>query len=575
MRLHCPKANSAQHSCSALTCHRVSCLVGTSLLTLTCPLCLYQDAAALLKRQLQRLLPNVQIFLDVDIKDTNLTLEDHVSSSRAFLILLGSPKYFESPNCLREAKLAAQMQLPLILVHDCEASKNGASLEELRAACPVSGLAWRAVNVGELTSKREFCHRGLSEALQLQQEFTQADWDALGAEALRAGHYVRSGEAYFEPVVERCPLYKYIFGDDGEEPTETIPWHRVTELQIQSLARAAEKLLDANSSSTATERMGADDQHLLRRPTIRWATKASLYVPDAIAWKTPHFGRHTELYVSPHNEEACEVADEVLGMVHKLHNDPHAPIPLELVRERKHGGSIRSSARARSWLLFLHNEVFAGDEGRKLELEVSEALKRRYPQIVTVYDPAAGEFDQILAACPPSLRSAGLFNILAIEWHRGFHFEVSLRLVSSALGATLVDWRPPSLTDRVSARRRGQGRATAGALLRQMSQRRLRPSDDGGETAKQRVRLNIQPLLPDCSARIRDLVSCKSGKTASWRSAKSTLSIESVRSVAPSTKERAPPLPEVELGKSPAEVRSAQTSQAVAAVQSIHVSADL
>lgn len=51
-----------------------------------------QDAAAVIKRQLQLLLPGVQIFLDVDVQDTNLKLEDHVAKSSAMLILLGSPK---------------------------------------------------------------------------------------------------------------------------------------------------------------------------------------------------------------------------------------------------------------------------------------------------------------------------------------------------------------------------------------------------------------------------------------------------------------------------------------------------
>ena len=51
-----------------------------------------QDAAAVIKRQLQLLLPGVQIFLDVDVQDTNLKLEEHVAQSAAMLILLGSPK---------------------------------------------------------------------------------------------------------------------------------------------------------------------------------------------------------------------------------------------------------------------------------------------------------------------------------------------------------------------------------------------------------------------------------------------------------------------------------------------------
>ena len=48
---------------------------------------------------MQLLLPAARIFLDVDDLESVDALEDYVRQSAAVLILLGSPKYWLSPNC--------------------------------------------------------------------------------------------------------------------------------------------------------------------------------------------------------------------------------------------------------------------------------------------------------------------------------------------------------------------------------------------------------------------------------------------------------------------------------------------
>ena len=95
-----------------------------------------QDVAATIKRQLQLLLPDVCIFLDVDNLESVDALEGYMRESQAVLILLGSPRYFGSHNCLREVVSAAALRLPPIGVHEADASKHGAPLAELRKACP-------------------------------------------------------------------------------------------------------------------------------------------------------------------------------------------------------------------------------------------------------------------------------------------------------------------------------------------------------------------------------------------------------------------------------------------------------
>ena len=95
-----------------------------------------QDAVASVKRQLQLLLPGVSCFLDVDDLRSIDDLETYVEESAAVLILLGSERYFESRNCLREVAASKARQKPLLLLHDSDPKNNGCPLDVLKAACP-------------------------------------------------------------------------------------------------------------------------------------------------------------------------------------------------------------------------------------------------------------------------------------------------------------------------------------------------------------------------------------------------------------------------------------------------------
>ena len=52
------------------------------------------------------------------------------------LVLLGSKRYFESGNCLRELTAAVERRKPLILVHELDRNKGGVPLDSLVAECP-------------------------------------------------------------------------------------------------------------------------------------------------------------------------------------------------------------------------------------------------------------------------------------------------------------------------------------------------------------------------------------------------------------------------------------------------------
>jgi len=95
-----------------------------------------QDQAATVKRQLQRMLPGISIFLDVDDMQNVADLEQYIEQSACILCFL-SQGYLASKNCLREIRAAVSMSKPRINVHEADPRKGGATLTEMRDKdCP-------------------------------------------------------------------------------------------------------------------------------------------------------------------------------------------------------------------------------------------------------------------------------------------------------------------------------------------------------------------------------------------------------------------------------------------------------
>ena len=87
-----------------------------------------QDQCAVIKRQLQLLLPGVVVFLDVDdLKDIG-DLEGYVRATGVMLFFL-SRRYFQSRNCLREVRASLEQEKPLVLVQEQQEDKGGGPLD--------------------------------------------------------------------------------------------------------------------------------------------------------------------------------------------------------------------------------------------------------------------------------------------------------------------------------------------------------------------------------------------------------------------------------------------------------------
>ena len=93
-----------------------------------------QDQMRVTKSRLLEMMPDVQIFLDVDVKGLRLgDLESYVRASEVVLCFC-SQGYFSSRNCLRELRAAVRLDKPLLALLEPDESKGSMSVEQIRAA---------------------------------------------------------------------------------------------------------------------------------------------------------------------------------------------------------------------------------------------------------------------------------------------------------------------------------------------------------------------------------------------------------------------------------------------------------
>ncbi|EOD14550.1 hypothetical protein EMIHUDRAFT_196951 [Emiliania huxleyi CCMP1516] len=161
-----------------------------------------QDAAAVIKKQLQLLIPDIKIFLDVDDLKSIGALEEYISRSQVVLFFL-SLGYFGSKNCEREVRASLDRQKPLVLVQEADPKKGG-TLEappssRQAPAHPASDLRAAIFDKGwPMTT----WHR--IEAFQRALLLCSPNYEALSKEQMRLyvpGEVQREALAFPKPVV--------------------------------------------------------------------------------------------------------------------------------------------------------------------------------------------------------------------------------------------------------------------------------------------------------------------------------------------------------------------------------------
>ena len=375
-----------------------------------------QDQVAIIKRQLQLLLPGIRVFLDVDDLEEIGELPRYIEASQSVLLFL-SRGYFFSGNCRKELAAALEYRKPLILVHEGDTSRGGATLAQLRADCKEAAASGavgvRSTEVGE----------------KQQSPLTRNN--------ARREHLVT--------------LSNFVFGPD-DAPREVITWQRVSHFQVVTLKNIAAGLLYASNA-------------FKQPPKLR--------VPGEIGEKRLGLPRAVCLHVSAANpgadamaaelkaylgaEEPLELTDGGIAPAvedrgsssgsrgHSRSSSSSIYLPRLSVRTPGAPGLLRTFSRrspaadrATHMLLYLNEATFVGELGVQLAKEVRYARAHGLSMLLVheVDESRRGTaFDTFFSTTPQDLIHEGVYRTIAVAYHPEPFRQVSHALAAKVLGA--------------------------------------------------------------------------------------------------------------------------------------------
>jgi len=452
-----------------------------------------KDVITIIQQKLTELLLGVRVFLDIQDLESVGDIEAHVVSSQAMLILLGDPDYFTSPNCMKEAASASDLDLPLILVHD---AKNEAyyvkntneeqSLSNLKERCLCS-------NLKEIHSRKP-----PSELYAYLFHDLENEADPSPENARPCYPWDRTSPCFqlqtlaliAEKVVLACPTTSMLTGrilserqsrdnDSGrasgrtsertsertsgrmravhssEEPGQSPQTGGKTRVTFDT--EGAEKHTSAKSGrrrmstviaggvSEVSSRLSRLKTSMLQAPE----PEVKLHVQDAWAFADPAFHQSVKLYVSKHNvhEGAKQIREEIENKINSVGQGGEWS-KVEFVEDLK---------EATHFVLFLSRDCFyyvdaQGAFNIDLAHEVHQHLNRlrkslrlrnhnasSVPDLVLIFSPESDPWEIIMDQTPNDLKDSDYRKMydmsMAIPWRSGLYLEVSMNLLARRLGA--------------------------------------------------------------------------------------------------------------------------------------------
>ena len=350
-----------------------------------------QDQCAVIKRQLNLLLPGINVFLDVDDLEDIGALETYVEQTQCML-LFQSRGYYLSRNCLREVDATFEQQKAHFLVHEADKNKGGGPLSMIKQECASKRpelaevlfneeeqliVPWHRVADFQLLSLRLIAERTCATTLGASQRDSERDRGSrlyARGEIQRKTFVFRDKVALYtsaanpgaaEVACELADKFGGVAGGGGFATTQRRPVGFT-----DYVASDEEKLIDQNMTEPAIThakpRSGSSKFFSTRRP-----------VPAAEVEAT-----HMVLYL---NEQTfVSEAGEILA--HELREARVAGLPIEMLHE---------------------------------------------------CDPARGgcEFATFFSTTPEDLIVDGLYTKIATALQPGPHREVSFAQVARSLGA--------------------------------------------------------------------------------------------------------------------------------------------
>lgn len=367
-----------------------------------------QEAVATIKRELQRLLPGVQIFLDVDDLEDTSKLEEYVAQS-AVILLFVSRGYFSSVNCLREVVAATSQGKPIVLMHDPDRARGGGPIAELVAECD-SKLAPLV-----FTTRREPI-----EWHRIPWHFQLISLKELAAQLLMhaprhepPGHQQQHGSSCQQHALEKPPLYV-----PGEVESQRLAFREGTDVYTSASNPGAGAL--AAAVQAAYPGLLVCDEALVARGRRGTIWRRSLGCRSDRASVDPGGAAPATSARPGARPSSRSRAGTVAAWLHRL-----------------------SLPSGHAQMLLYLNDGFRldGQAGSMLADALRTALADGVPIVLAhERDPQRGgcEFGECIQAAKdgaPDLLSRGLFKPIAVPFPAGPHRRASLALLAQALGA--------------------------------------------------------------------------------------------------------------------------------------------
>jgi len=246
---------------------------------------------------------------------------------------------------------------------------------------------------------------------------------------------------------EQCE--EYVFRTSQADGRSIIPWHRIREFQIQSLAMITQVMVSTS-------------------PAYASRTNIQLFLPGELDVSQLEVADPICLYASPLNPGAAALAAELVAALSGLTNTSKAP-PGGDAPELQLPAGDDAEDQATHFLLYLSAETFVGELGSLFGTQVELLLKTGLPYLmIHENDPEKHgcEFGHFFRTTPQHLIDDGLYGPLAVAFFPGPHRQVSLRLAAKALGA-----RPRKTGTEAAAKSLNQACSASRIGLRRLSGR--------------------------------------------------------------------------------------------------------
>ena len=367
-----------------------------------------QDQMRILKQRLLEMVPDLQIFLDLD--DLKVGRGDtYVACSQQMLVFL-SAGYLDSPNCVRELYTALRCGLPLIVMLEPDLRHGGMSDEEIRHA--IGSAAERFSTPGNILHDECVAMAfsppsadDLINALGLNHPETPMQW----ARA-RVNRDTSRERGMNVEELGLCASVDVVFDTITHAQPSTAPqvfeWERIGAFQDVTLRLVVERLLSPGHPPT--------------------------FLPHELAFQEPKLpelgeGRH-HVYCSAHNPGAAELVRALQAT--------HAP-SLSFSTSRDDLDACEHCLVYLNALTWSHEEAaqFAEDVQHAMALGVHLLLAYEALGVEGRVPPRhACEFDDFFNVTPPALLKAGIYAELATPLKQMPCRVASMVMLVKALG---------------------------------------------------------------------------------------------------------------------------------------------